>query len=86
MEILQNAKIGIKKTHIMFKVGLSFSQLEQYLSALKNAGFITAKKTFPLFFSIFVDLLHQIIKSDANKKDYLFNKQSKNQLNICRVS
>jgi len=43
MEILQNAKSGIMKTHIMSKVGLSFSQLEQYLSALKNAGFITAK-------------------------------------------
>ena len=43
MEILQNAKSGIKKTHIMYKVGLSFDQLEQYLLALKNAGFITAK-------------------------------------------
>lgn len=43
MEILQNAKSGVKKSHIMSKVGLSFSQNEQYLNVLKKGGFITAK-------------------------------------------
>jgi len=40
LEILQNAKGGAKKTNIMYKTNLSFSQSEQYLSALKKAGFI----------------------------------------------
>ena len=41
MEILKNAKDGVKKTNIMYKVNLSFTQLEKYLNALKMAGFIT---------------------------------------------
>lgn len=41
MEILKTAKGGEKKTQIMYKARLSFSQLEQYLNALKNGGFIT---------------------------------------------
>jgi predicted transcriptional regulator len=41
MEILKTARGGEKKTQIMYKARLSFSQLEQYLNALKNGGFIT---------------------------------------------
>jgi len=41
MEILRTAKGGEKKTQIMYKARLSFSQLEQYLNALKKGGFIT---------------------------------------------
>jgi len=40
-EILNNAKKGMKKTPLMYKSSLSFTQLEQYLSALKKADFIT---------------------------------------------
>lgn len=40
MEILRTAKGGEKKTQIMYKARLSFSQLEQYLNALKKGGFI----------------------------------------------
>jgi predicted transcriptional regulator len=43
MEILKTAKGGEKKTQIMYKARLSFSQLEQYLNALNDAGFITEK-------------------------------------------
>jgi len=41
MKILKTAKKGEKKTNIMYKARLSFSQLEQYLNALEKAGFIT---------------------------------------------
>ncbi len=43
MKILKTAKGGAKKTNIMFKARLSFSQLENYLEALNEAGFITEK-------------------------------------------
>ena len=43
MELLKNAKNGIKKTPLMYKASLSFTQLEKYLNALKKAGFITEK-------------------------------------------
>ncbi len=43
MEVLKNAKNGIKKTPLMYKASLSFTQIEQYLDALKKAGFITEK-------------------------------------------
>jgi len=43
IEILQNAEDGAKKTHIMYKVGLTHSQIEQYLNALKKASFVTEK-------------------------------------------
>jgi predicted transcriptional regulator len=43
MEILKNAKNGVKKTPLMYKASLSFTQIEQYLNALKKAGFITEK-------------------------------------------
>jgi predicted transcriptional regulator len=39
-EIICIAKKGTSKTHIMFKANLSFSQLNQYLSALSNAGLL----------------------------------------------
>ena len=45
MEVLKTAENGVKKTHIMYKAGLSFPQLESYLTALKNAGFITEKSS-----------------------------------------
>jgi predicted transcriptional regulator len=41
MEILEAAKKGTKKTHIMYKAKLSFDMIEKYLSALKEADFIT---------------------------------------------
>lgn len=44
IEILQNAKNGTKKSHIMYQVGLNYRQNEQYLEALKEASFITEKK------------------------------------------
>lgn len=40
MKILKSAKAGEKKTRIMRKAQLSFQQLEMYLNALKQAGFI----------------------------------------------
>jgi predicted transcriptional regulator len=40
VEILQNAKEGTKKTSIMYKTNLSFSQFGKYLNALKKGGFI----------------------------------------------
>ena len=40
MEILKMAKNGTRKTKIMYKVRLSFAQLEQHLKALKVADFI----------------------------------------------
>jgi len=40
LEILQNAKDGAKKTSLMYKTNLSFSQVERYLSALTKGGFI----------------------------------------------
>ena len=43
MKILKTAKDGEKKTNIMYKARLSFSQLEQYLGALEKAGFITER-------------------------------------------
>jgi len=41
VEILKNAKNDVRKTHIMYKVGLNHTQNEQYLNALKKAGFLT---------------------------------------------
>ncbi len=43
MEVLKAAENGVKKTKIMYKASLSFPQLENYLTALENAGFITEK-------------------------------------------
>lgn len=40
MEILKIGIKGTKKTNIMFKVGLSHTQLEKYLSALEKENFI----------------------------------------------
>jgi predicted transcriptional regulator len=39
-EIIGIAKKGSSKTHIMFKVNLSFSQLNQYLSLLSNTDLL----------------------------------------------
>ena len=41
MKILKTAKDGEKKTNIMFKARLSFSQLEQYLNSLEKGGFLS---------------------------------------------
>lgn len=41
MEILKSAMNGAKKTHIMLKARLNFSQVEHYLPPLRKAGFIT---------------------------------------------
>ncbi|MGD8543573.1 MAG: winged helix-turn-helix domain-containing protein [Candidatus Bathyarchaeota archaeon] len=34
-----NSEDGSKKTNILYKASLSFSQLERYLNALEKAGF-----------------------------------------------
>ena len=39
-EILCTAKKGTSKTQLMFKANLSFSQLNQYLLVLSNAGLL----------------------------------------------
>jgi predicted transcriptional regulator len=41
MEVLKSAINGAKKTTIMYKANLSFTQLENYLNALKEADFLT---------------------------------------------
>lgn len=41
VEILEIARNGAKKTKIMYKARLSYSQLEKYLNALRKEGFIT---------------------------------------------
>jgi len=46
VEILKNAKNGERKTSLMYKSSLSFTQIEQYLNALKKTGFITEKSGF----------------------------------------
>jgi len=46
IEILKAAKDGAKKTAIMYKVRLSFPQLEKYLNAMKKADFISEKTGF----------------------------------------
>ena len=43
IKILRTARDGEKKTNIMFKARLSFSQLEQYLSSLEKGGFLAEK-------------------------------------------
>lgn len=45
MEILKSARNGSKKTSIMYKANLSYTQLEHYLSALKKANFLTEEST-----------------------------------------
>lgn len=40
MEILKIAQNGVRKTRIMYKVNLSFRQLQEYLEALNEAGFL----------------------------------------------
>ncbi|HEX17227.1 MAG TPA: DUF4364 domain-containing protein [Thermoplasmatales archaeon] len=39
-DILRLAKDGAKKTQIMYQVNLSYSQLRNYLSFLRNRGFL----------------------------------------------
>lgn len=41
MEILKSAVNGAKKTHIMLKARLNFTQVELYLPPLREAGFIS---------------------------------------------
>ena len=43
MEILKIAKEGMLKTKIMEKGRLSYTQLQEYLNALKEKGFIVEK-------------------------------------------
>ena len=43
-DILEDAKDGARKTHIMYRVNLSYGQNERYLTALKKAGFINEEK------------------------------------------
>jgi len=43
VEILKNARNGIKKTPLMYKASLSFTQIGQYLDALEKGSFIAEK-------------------------------------------
>ena len=43
VEILKHARNGIKKTPLMYKASLSFTQIGQYLNALEKGGFIAEK-------------------------------------------
>ena len=42
-EIIDIARNGTSKTHIMFKANLSFSQLNQYLTLLSQTGLLEKK-------------------------------------------
>lgn len=44
MEILKTAKDREKKTHIMYKAGTSYSQIEKYPRVLNDAVFITCMR------------------------------------------
>jgi predicted transcriptional regulator len=44
MEILELAKTNIRKTKIMYKVSLSYAQLETYLTNLTNSELLTKNK------------------------------------------
>jgi predicted transcriptional regulator len=44
-EIINIAKSGSSKTHIMFKANLSFKQLNQYLSILTETGLLEKSQT-----------------------------------------
>ena len=41
VEMLKVAKDGVHKTKIMNEVGLTYSQFNKYLEALKKVGFIS---------------------------------------------
>lgn len=45
MEILKIARDGVRKTNIMYKVRLSHTQLEKYLNALREEGFIREERS-----------------------------------------
>ncbi len=40
VEILKSAIDGDSKTHLMYRVGLNHSQVDKYLEALNDSGFI----------------------------------------------
>jgi predicted transcriptional regulator len=44
--ILKAAKNGIRKSHLISSVSLSYEQFVRYTSFLKSQGFITEDKTF----------------------------------------
>jgi len=46
MEILEIARDGARKTTIMYKVNLSFRQLQEYLEGLNEAGFLEKTEMF----------------------------------------
>jgi len=68
VEILKIARNGAKKTNIMYKARLSYSQLEKYLNALKEADFITEEsgtwKTTEKGFHVIkaCEICHRLIK------------------------
>jgi len=41
--ILKTAKNGVRKTHLLSSVSLSYEQLTRYLEFLKSRGFIRAR-------------------------------------------
>jgi predicted transcriptional regulator len=44
-EILEIAREGVLKTHIMYKANLSFAQLNEYLSLLSDVSLLEATNT-----------------------------------------
>lgn len=44
--ILKAAKNGVRKSHLISSVSLSYEQFVRYTSFLKSQGFITEDKTF----------------------------------------
>ena len=44
-EILEIAREGVLKTHIMYKANLSFAQLNEYLSLLSDLNLLEAANT-----------------------------------------
>lgn len=41
IEILNNTHTPVKKTHLLYKAGINFHQLDRYLDLLKSKGMIT---------------------------------------------
>jgi predicted transcriptional regulator len=74
MDVLKLAENGIKKTKIMHKARLSYSQLEQYLNALKRADFIAEEsgvwKTTEKGFHVIeaCEICHSLMKNGYGKK------------------
>jgi predicted transcriptional regulator len=95
-EIINLAKKGISKTHIMFKANLSFSQLNQYLEFLTNANLlekitINGKTVYHAtqkgldFYSREQQVIALLQKEDYGPKSYVKTPFNFNPLNNCQT-